>query len=1017
MSSQNGQSINYNVNANTAGAVAHLEAVKKAADDASGSSGHGAGGEGGMGIKGLLGAAAALAPALEPIAGVAAGMGAAWVGAYAQIGASVGLFAKVAMSDWQDLTNAMKAGTPMPAAMQKAADALTHFQTVWAAVKKDTSGPVFGVMTRGLNLAASLLPKIEPLITATAHGIQGAINPIAHFLGGSDVVNFLHMLTAQIGPELTSVGHTISNFGDGFINFVMKINPLTQVLLTSIQHISGSFASFTHGSGLNTFVDYVLKNMPDVTNTISALLATVKNLLRGMAADATPALHFIETLAQSLSQINFTPLFAGIGMIVKALTPVLPMLTQLINIILPPLGTVLTMITTDGIIPLVQSLGNELAPVLQSVGKFLVAFAKPFGVFLTTIANLVNPTGVGLLSKLLIDLLNAARPLIPAVFAILDALEGLVDNAFMAMRPLLPVINELLQTFSHTIIQILPTVLLLVNAFGTGMVGAIKALLPIITFLAQGLDTLLSIKWLVEAVLAIAAAFKAWTLAIMLFDAVADAGPLLLITAIGLAVLALVEGIKLLIEHWTAVTKFFANVGHDIANFFTGAATWLVHFGDQIIRGFLSGIHTAWDDVVQFFRGPFLTVVKDLFGWPVIEWLISKGTQIIRGLISGIRTAWNDVVNFFRGPFLTVLKDLYGWPVITWLIGHGANIIRGLFQGIRNIWSDVADWFRGLGNTIRGWFSNAINWLLGAGQALFRGFWQGIQNMWSSVASFLRSVGSQIVGFFGNAFNWLYTAGWNMMVGFYNGAVKFFGTMWNWLAGIPGNIYNFFNGLYNDMLTVGENIFIGLWNGMISIWNKIVSWLESAANSVSGFFKGILHILSPSRVMMGIGQNIMLGLHQGMKDTWDNTVTPFLAGAANSVPKMMQSMDLSNAVMANVSGVIGVNSRDTYVLANNVEKMSSAVGKMSEVLDKLPQSWGHTLQVQFVNPMNHQLGQMTQTIDRLPHVFQTEIDKQTKSINQNVNEHDHIIREAIIQAFRTAEQNQTNRLLTAIRRG
>lgn len=843
-----------------------IEKIGKDADEASG--GGGAGGEGATGGVGkLLGLIVALGPALIPVAGVAAGLGAGMVGAFAQAGVALGAFFAVAKSDWTDMQNAIKAGSAMAGPMKEAADAYQHFEAVFAKVKADTAGPVFGVMTAGLQDAAKLLPEIEPLVVATANGLKAAIAPIAGMLGGPAFKQFLDMVHDDAVPDLTILGQSVAKFGDGFSKALVTINPLTQILVGSIGKLATTFDNFMSGKGLSSFVDYVLQYMPQVSGAFHDLVGTVEHLLQGMATDAAPALGFIATLAKSLSTIDFAPLFTGIGAIVSAVTPLLPQLATLINILLPPLAEILVTVAKDGIVPLVSSIATGLSPVLQALGGFLQTLAPYLGTFLTDISNLANPTGIGFLSALLTDLFKALTPLIPPLFQILDALENVADTILGQLTPVLgPLIAALgtsLLAILKALIPVLPSLTKSLVSLAQSFASIIISLLPILPPMTKLMTDVLSksvvptIELIAGAMVGIgkALAFVApyvedvlnWL--IKLFDK----------TANDFSIKALGKDFEDLGKDAVALGGWFAQMYNDVVGWVKQMYTDVVDFVLRIYNDVSNAIENTYDDVIAWFKRMY----TDAYNYT--DHLFTDVADFFKRMYTDVSTAVKNTYDAVTAWFKRMASDAKTYATDAY------NDVVGAFK---NLWHSVSSTVESFYTSVTGWFSNT-----------FRTVSSTVTTGITNIVTWFSGLANKVISALSGAGKWLVSTGENVVDGFLSGAKKIWSNVIDWFQGLEDDVWNQVQGAGQWLYQIGQDVVQGLINGIESMASSLGSVVGDIAGKITGGLGHLLGIHSPSTVLHEMGVYTMQGFHNGLEEYANSTLVPYVSMLGNEITK------------------------------------------------------------------------------------------------------------------------------------
>jgi hypothetical protein len=141
--------------------------------------------------------------------------------------------------------------------------------------------------------------------------------------------------------------------------------------------------------------------------------------------------------------------------------------------------------------------------------------------------------------------------------------------------------------------------------------------------------------------------------------------------------------------------KFAAPVRQKITNWFKGAGTWLVASGEATIAGLWAGIQADWRIVAAFGT----SVKNRVVGWwnGSIGWLVANGRFIIGGLWSGITSRWAGVATWMSGSRGRINGFFRG--ALSWLNAAGRNVIQGLWNGLLFVWNKVKSFI----GSIAGW--------------------------------------------------------------------------------------------------------------------------------------------------------------------------------------------------------------------------------------------------------------------------------------------------------------------------
>lgn len=131
------------------------------------------------------------------------------------------------------------------------------------------------------------------------------------------------------------------------------------------------------------------------------------------------------------------------------------------------------------------------------------------------------------------------------------------------------------------------------------------------------------------------------------------------------------------------------------------------------------------------------------------------------------------------------------------------------------------------------------------------------------------------------------------------------------IKGLPAKIVAFFSALPGQLADIGLNIVLGLRDGIVGAWHWVTDKVKALIALIPLAIRKLLHIASPSRVMMEIGGHVAAGLAIGMDKgaTGVHASAAALVGAAVSGPASSRPHS---------SGNNGLNRSDLDYLANRL---------------------------------------------------------------------------------------------------
>jgi phage-related protein len=400
--------------------------------------------------------------------------------------------------------------------------------------------------------------------------------------------------------------------------------------------------------------------MPIVGPLLNALLA-------GLHAIAPVVEEVAGTLGKALGGVmaGLGPVFAQVGATIG------PMLGQLASAIGPLIGAFFQFASAASPLSLVM---KALAPVLpllvgafqslvRAVSGALMQALQALTPIVTQVASILSGIllqAVQILVPIIVQLANMLGPIfgqiIQALLPIITMLATTLGQIFQVIGPLIPVVFQLIQPF----LQLIPPLVQLVGALLPPIVQLLSALLkPILDLIGPLLQLLVPALTLVAQVLAVVISWivKAITWFVALVTGNKTAG------AQFMAV-------------WQNILSFFGTVGKFFANMWTGL---------------LNGVVNGWNQIISFFRGIPGAIVRTLSG--AATWLLGIGGNIVAGMRKGIEGAWNNMVKWFEGLFgdlIGIAKKILGLASPSKVFADiGANTMLGYIKGVESQTANV----------------------------------------------------------------------------------------------------------------------------------------------------------------------------------------------------------------------------------------------------------------------------------------------------------------------------------------
>lgn len=399
---------------------------------------------------------------------------------------------------------------------------------------------------------------------------------------------------------------------------------------------------------------------------------------------------------------------------------------------------------------------EQILPTMRKLGDLASGLGVPIGQ-LTTVFGQVRVSG-RLMGQDLLQFTNAGVPIIealantmkkpqteikklveegkvgfPEVEAAINSLTGtgskfggMMDKQSKSFSGVVSNIKDGFGQFLRTMVGINKEGEIVAGGFFDKVKQAAEKLMPLIQrlpeIMSNGFEKLkpwlttiigLIIGGLVPAVLAAAAAFGSWLIALAPFLA---AGALLgylwernklLFFALAGAITGLVTaiGVMLLPALIASITGFIALAAAVIA------ATWPFVLAGAAIAAAAYLIITHWDTIKNFFAELWWTLqrlVDSFLNWLRLNWplVIAIITGPLGMLVWAIIKNWDTIFEFFRGIAGRIAGYFSG--ASGWLFDAGRNIILGLVNGMKSAFSWVVNAANNVADTIKNKIKGAL---------------------------------------------------------------------------------------------------------------------------------------------------------------------------------------------------------------------------------------------------------------------------------------------------------------------
>jgi phage-related protein len=548
----------------------------------------------------------------------------------------------------------------------------------------------------------------------------------------------------QLSNALADAG-TVGAASSDKINAAMaKLSPSAKAFVNDVRTLSPAFDDFKRTAqealfqGLGpAFVQFGQVALPAMATNLGVVSGAVNGVTKDM-------LGFLST-QQSVSQ--FQGLFAGIGQIITASSPVLQTFVQLFldlsTAAMPGLVALVQAVGTVGtalaaaLQPLIQSgaitqaitliaqLLASLAPIIAQVVVVAVQLWTAIGPTLISTVQALTPVINSLLglflqiapvlAQVVLQIAQALLPVVqalaPLITALLPPITSLISSGLQVLVPLIQSGAELflalmpaIQAVADVIAQLVPIVAPLLTQLITGLLPVVRALAPVISQLAaiflQGLASALTqlIPYILQAVSALTPMIP--TLAsiitqiatglLPIFAPLVDAF-LQLVVAVLPLLPPLLQLAEALLPAIIALVGSLMPILNLLAQIFTSVLAAVINSVVLPALNALVGAVRIVSDTMKFL---YDTVIKPI--WSAIGAVIDAAWNgVIKPVFDAIGTATQRVGEFFQKMADTINGI---WGAIKKIVHDGIQAVVDLVynNGIRALANAVIKYIPGL---------------------------------------------------------------------------------------------------------------------------------------------------------------------------------------------------------------------------------------------------------------------------------------------------------------------------------
>lgn len=516
------------------------------------------------------------------------------------------------------------------------AESLTLFKNNALLALKPAGDAVFGALSSAM---AGAVQYAAPLGAAIGHIGEVAVASFK-FLAGGDLTVFDGL--ADDGNKVVDMIIAIRGAAEGVFKFLGGIGAAV-------------------GPGLKSAFDGILPAIGAVLTAVgpafTAAFAGVGDVVgSAFGAIGSTLGSVFQQLAPVFAQLvplvaQLLPLFNPIGLVLKALIPVLPVLADAFGQIAVAVGSALV------------SALSQLVPLLPVIADVLAQIAQ------------VVAAGV----------MTAVTALIPVVTSLADAFLAILPTIISLVESVLPPLLGIFETLIPLIAQI-------VVQFAEFLVPAIEALVPVVQTVFEAIGPIIQaalaiVQGIITAVTGIISGdwSAVWDGIKAVFEGVWNGINAFISGAVDIlkyVLSAAWEIIKPAVEAaWSAIKDFIVNPLTEAYNWVSGVFAGIAGVLGAIWQAAKAAASAVLDTLYDVFIAPFIRVKDWVTG--VFAGIVDTFGKIWVDIKLGVMFALATLYDIFVAPFVKV----YNWVRDTFagIVG----VVKGIYDQVKAVWDDI----------------------------------------------------------------------------------------------------------------------------------------------------------------------------------------------------------------------------------------------------------------------------------------------------------------------------------------
>lgn len=669
--------------------------------------------------------------------------------------------------------------------------------------------------------------------------------------------------------------------------------------------------------------------VPRGTAGLIGFTSTLKTLLGAVADQARGFLSVGWEILQNAVLPAVTDIARGFGTMLGYLTPLLPVIGQILGFgwgIFASVATWLSESAYAADVLKVAFLGIMGVLVLNTIAGWIYALGSFIGTLASIPAKMAEAAAQSNIGKLFGETLGQGASQVAAEGSRIGTkfAEG-IDFGISALAGTIgTTIGNAMKFDEFLKNQVRPMAARMMTTLGTAMVTSQAILQPYITALTLFIQTQFGIGMLPFAAIVIAiivAAFLIWKYRDQIMAAFSKLGEILkdsVFPPIRTFFTQTLPG---------AIASFFKpeNIGRRLADLFVAALVLMfpptlaiilyIKFKEHV-DAFAMQAGALFVDFVTHTIPDLLAdnwkfIVMALFPVTAIgfyrEQILAFGQQagaVLIGLVTDtlpqfIGDHWQEILFAIFPLQMAIIKwredirsfgDTAGRAILDFIMGLPtligdrwkeifagvpaafAGFVTQIDDGLGTALTTVTDWLTGLEDWLTEHFS-PWNWIKQAFVDMYHGFVSELGKIFGSgyVTDWVGRLGAWLTENL-NPWNWIKAA----FEFFKNAIVTDLNFITGLFSGLPGRIIEALGDLLSLLLQSGKNIVQGLYTGAQAAWDLAWAWLSGIPDSI------VRAIPNPLDILKSVGRMVVEGFLSGVRGAW-GTVTSFFGGSMDEL--------------------------------------------------------------------------------------------------------------------------------------